>query len=223
METFADILEVWRKAARESDKRALWRTLARGGWFLACRTAVQQQDRAVVQTWLEETQTTPHAIIQFNGPQMAQIVYTHLTCSLAVCEANVPSRLLIPPGFCRDLSLALMGQPLRQAERDLTMTVLLVDTARNEGVVATLTLELLPSGSGEFYPAPELAFLRDDDFRQAEDNARAALAQTSFADHHQDVRWRLQRRDNKPLTSLSGPSLGAAFALGIGKLCAGQQ
>lgn len=221
METFEGILDAWSKAARESDKRALWRTLARGGWFLACRTAVQQQDRATITIWLDDTQVTPHAIIQFNGPQAAQMVHTHLTCSLVACDANVPSRILAPPGFCRDLSLALMGQPLRQAERDLTMTVLLVDTARNEGVVATLTLELLTSGSGEFYPVPELAFLRDDDFRQAEDNARAVLAQTSFTDpYHYDVRWRLQRRDTKPLTSLSGPSLGAAFALGIGKLCA---
>ncbi len=223
METFEDILDAWSKAARESDKRALWRTLARGGWFLACRTAVQQQDRATITTWLDDTQATPHAILQFNGPQAAQMVHTHLTCSLAACDANVPPPVLTPSGLCRDLSLALTGQPLRQAERDLSMTVLLVDTARNEGVVATLTLELLPSGSGEFYPAPELAFLRDEDFRQAEDNARAALAQTGFADHHHDVRWRLQRRDNKPLTSLSGPSLGAAFALGIGKLCAEQQ
>ncbi|NOT52997.1 MAG: hypothetical protein HOP18_00185, partial [Deltaproteobacteria bacterium] len=210
----------WSNAARESDKRALWRTLARGGWFLACRIAVQQQDRATISTWLEDTQATPHAIIQFNGPQSAQMVYTHLACGLAACDTNVPSHTLTPPGFCRDLSLALMGQPLRQAERALSMTVLLVDTARNEGVVATLTLELLPSGSGEFYPAPELAFLRDDDFRQAEDNAHAVLAPTSFTDQHHDVRWRLQRRDNKPLTSLFGPSLGAAFALGIGKLCA---
>ena len=100
------------------------------------------------------------------------------------------------------------------------MTVLLVDMARNEGVVATLTLEMLPDGSGELYPAPAFAFLRDDDFRQAEDNARAYLEQTSFANKHKDVRWRLQRRDNKPLTSLSGHSMGAAFALGIGKLCA---
>ncbi len=218
METFEDILDAWSKAARESDKRALWRTLARGGWLLACRTAVQQQDRVTVTAWLEETRTTPHEIIQFNGPQAAQTVYIHLTCSLAACDANVPSHILTPSGFCHDLSLALTGQPLRQAERDLSMTVLLVDTARNEGVVATLTLELLPSGSGEFYPAPELAFLRDDDFRQAEDNARAALEHTSFVDRHTDVRWRLHRRDAKPLTSLSGPSLGAAFALGIGKL-----
>jgi len=220
MEKLEDILDAWHKAVRESDKRALWRTLARGGWLQACRTAVQQQDRVTLTDWLDETHTTPHEIIQFNGPQAAQTVYAHLACSLAACAANVLPRVLTPPGFCRDLSLALLGQPLRQAERDLSMTVLLVDTARNEGVVATLTLELLPSGSGELYPTPALAFLRDDDFRQAEDNARAYFEQTSFADKHKDVRWRLQRRDHKPLTNLSGPSMGAAFALGIGKLCA---
>lgn len=221
METLAAIVDAWSKAARESDKRALWRTLARGGWLQACRTAVQQHDRVTLMDWLDETHPIQQEIIQFSGPHAAQTVYTHLACSLATCEDNAPTLVLTPPGFCRDLSLALLGQPLRQAERDLAMTVLLVDMARNEGVVATLTLEMLPDGSGELYPTPAFAFLRDDDFRQAEDNARAYLEQTSFADTHKDVRWRLQRRDNKPLTSLSGPSLGAAFALGIGKLCTG--
>ena len=220
IETLEDILDAWRKAARESDKRAPWRTLARGGWLQACRTAVQRQDRVTLTNWLDETQTIQQEILQFSDPQVAQLVYTHLACSLAACGENAATLVLTPPGFCRDLRLALLGQPLRQAERDLSMTVLLVDTARNEGVVATLTLELLPHGSGEFYPAPALAFLRDDEFRQAEDNARVYLEQTSFADQHKDVRWRLQRRDHKPLTSLSGPSMGAAFALGIGKLCA---
>ncbi len=220
METLEDIVDAWRKATRESDKRALWRTLARGGWLQACRTAVQQHDRVTLTSWLDETQTTQQEILQFSGPQAAQTVYTHLACSLAACGDTAPTLVLTPPGFCRDLSLALLGQPLRQAERDLSMAVLLVDMARNEGVVATLTLEMLPDGSGELYPAPAFAFLRDDDFRQAEDNARAYLEQTSFANKHKDVRWRLQRRDNKPLTSLSGPSMGAAFALGIGKLCA---
>jgi hypothetical protein len=220
METFADILDTWRTTARESDKRALWRTLARGGWLQACRAAVQRQDRVTLTNWLDETQTIQQEILQFSDPQAAQTVYTHLACSLAACEEDAPTLVLTPPGFCHDLRLALLGQPLRQAERDLSMTVLLVDTARNEGVVATLTLELLPHGSGEFYPAPALAFLRDDEFRQAEDNARVYLEQTSFADQHKDVRWRLRRRDHKPLTSLSGPSMGAAFALGIGKLCA---
>ena len=220
METLEDIVDAWRKAARESDKRALWRTLARGGWLQACRTAVQQHDRVTLTSWLDETQATQQEILQFSGPYAAQTVYTHLACSLAACEDTAPTLVLTPPGFCRDLSLALLGQPLRQAERDLSLTVLLVDMARNEGVVATLTLEMLPDGSGELYPAPAFAFLRDDDFRQAEGNARAYLEQTSFVGKHKDVRWRLQRRDNKPLTSLSGPSLGAAFALGIGKLCA---
>jgi len=37
-----------------------------------------------------------------------------------------------------------------------------------------------------------------------------------------DVRWQLHRRDGKPLVPLSGPSLGAAFALGLAKLSASQ-
>ncbi|NOT54141.1 MAG: hypothetical protein HOP18_06005, partial [Deltaproteobacteria bacterium] len=97
METFEDILTAWSKAARESDKRALWRTLARGGWFVACRTAVQRRDRATISTWLEDTQATPHAIIQFNGPQSAPMVYTHLACGLAACDTSVPSHTLTPP------------------------------------------------------------------------------------------------------------------------------
>lgn len=219
METLEDIIDAWRKVTRESDKRALWRTLARGGWLQACRAAVRQQNRVALMGWLDETHTIQQEIIQFSGPHAAQTVYTHLACSLTACEDTTSTLVLTPPGFCRDLSLALLGQPLRQAERDLSMTVLLVDMARNEGVVTTLTLELLPDGSGELYPTPALAFLRDDDFRQAEDNARTYLEQTSFADTHKDIRWRLQRHDNKPLTSLSGPSLGAAFALGVSKLC----
>jgi hypothetical protein len=152
IETLEDILDAWHKAARESDKRALWRALARGGWLQACRTAVQRQDRGALTDWLDEMQTIQQEILQFSGPQAAQTVYTHLACSLAACGENAPPLALAPPGFCRDLRSALLGQPLREAERDLVMTVLLVDTARNEGVVATLTLELLPSGNGELYP-----------------------------------------------------------------------
>ena len=100
METFADILAAWRKAARESDKRALWRTLARGGWLQACRTAVQQHDRVTLTSWLDETQTTQQEILQFSGPHAAQTVYTHLACSLAACERNADTDgeiLPVPP------------------------------------------------------------------------------------------------------------------------------
>jgi hypothetical protein len=218
METFAHILDAWRTAERESDKRALWRTLARGGWLQACRDAVQRQDRLVLTTWLDVSNTTTQDIIQYNGPDAARMVDIHLRCSLAACGHEGQMLTQPSPGFCRDLVLLLSDASLRQAERTTTMTVLLVDTARNEGVTAVLTLELMSDGSGALYPAPELAFLRDADFQQAEANAGAAISAAGLWTPDTDVRWRLQRRDGKPLTSLSGPSLGAAFALGVSKL-----
>jgi hypothetical protein len=104
--------------------------------------------------------------------------------------------------------------------RDLSLPVLLVDIARNEGVVATLTLELMPDGNGGLYPIPELALIRDTDFRRAEDEARVCGEEVELWQKGRDVRWRLQRRDGKPIVNLTGPSLGAAFTLGIVKLFA---
>jgi len=232
IETLSEIETAWHKAERESDKRALWRALAQGGWLRACRDAVRKDDRATLEAWLTTDDIAKQAILQFHGAAAAQMVHTHLLCGLAACQARELApreRLKALPevaspaaslGFCHDLMRELLGEPPRQAERDLSLTVLLVDTVRNEGVVATLTLELIPDGSRELYPVPALAFLRDVDFRRAEANARGCLAETGLWQKGWDVRWQLQRRDGKPLFNLTGPSLGAAFALGIGKLCA---
>jgi len=233
IETFGEIAIEWKKAERESDKRAVWRTLARGGWFRACRDAAQRGDRATLEVWLDESDSTKQDIVQFHGAEAAQMVRAHLLCSFAACLARevVPLELMKSTweaaasqpdaiGFCRDLTQELLGEPLRKPERDLSLTVLLVDTARNEGIVATLTLELVPEGSGGFYPVPELAFGRDPDFRRAEAEARACIEGINLWRKAQDVRWRLQRRDGKPIANLSGPSLGAAFALGIAQLFA---
>ncbi len=230
--TFREIEVEWHKAERESDKRAVWRTLARGGWFRACRDAVQRNDRTTLETWLDADDTTKQDIVQFNGIEAAQMVRTHILCGLAVCRARevalrepidtLPEvvSVKVPLGFRRDLMQALLAEPLRKAERNLSLAVLLVDTARNEGAGATLTLELMLNGGGEFYPIPELAFMRDKDFHQAEDNARACVEGAGLWQKDWDVRWRLQRRDGKPLVTLSGPSMGAAFALGLAKLFA---
>jgi hypothetical protein len=86
-------------------------------------------------------------------------------------------------------------------------------------VLATLILELVGGGPGGVYPATDLVFLRDTDFQQAEQHARAYLTSASIEPTDCDVRWRLQRHDKKPIVNLSGPSLGAAFALGMAKLC----
>ena len=228
LETFDDILDAWQKAERESDKRALWRALARGGWFRACREAACRKDPAPFTSWLDESDATKRDIITFNGDDLARMALIHLHCGLAVCnEVEVDPVAIDPihdsPGFRRDLMLALADSPLRLAQRSLSLTTLLVDMARNEGVTAVLTLELIQEGSGDFYPVPELAFLRDADFQQAEINARAAVHTITHWPPVSDVRWRLQRRDGKPLTNLSGPSLGASFSLGICTLLAGKE
>lgn len=234
IQTFDEIITAWRKAERESDKRAVWRALARGGWFRACRDAVQRGDQVTLEVWLDNGgDPVTQDIMQFNGAEGAQMVQTHLLCGLVACQTRESAPLerlqalqeagassAASLGFCRDLIQEFLGEPLHAAERDLSLTVLLVDTARNEGVVATLTLELVPDGRGEFYPVPELAFIRDVDFRQAEENAHGCSAGTELWHKGWDVRWRLQRRDGKALFNLTGPSLGAAFALGIGKLLA---
>jgi hypothetical protein len=231
--TFSEIGVKWQAAERESDKRAVWRALAKGGWFRACRDAVQRNDRTTLETWLDASDSTKREIIHWAGAEAAQIVHTHILCGLAVCRVRGAAlrelgdtlseavSVHVPLGFCRDLIQALRGEPLRKAERELSLTVLLVDTARNEGTGATLTLEVILDGGGEFYAVPELAFLRDKDSRQAEDEARACVEGTGLWRKDWDVRWRLQRRDGKPLAALSGPSIGAAFALGLAKLCAG--
>jgi hypothetical protein len=219
IDTFDDIVAAWREAVRESDKRALWRLLARGGWLHACRDAVQKQDHATLAMWADKTDSLRQDIMQFNGPDIALMVQAHLQCGLAACGHSGQELTHPSPGFCHDLILALSNAPLRQGEQTTALTVLLVDTARNDGVVATLTLELIPNGSRALYPTPELIFLRDADFQQAETQASAATHSAGLWSTKHDVRWQLHRRDGKPLTTLAGPSMGAAFALGISKLC----
>jgi len=204
--------------------------LAKGAWLSACRDAVQRSERTTFEAWLDAGDSTKQDVVQFAGPEFAHLVNVHLLCGLAGCRAREEeARELHPPefesiapniarGFCRDLTLTLTGEPPRGAERCLSLAVLLVDTARYEGVGATLLLELIGDGRGECYAVPELAFLRDAAARQAESHARACVAGMGLWRTEWDVRWHLQRRDGKPLVTLSGPSLGAAFTLGLAKL-----
>jgi hypothetical protein len=63
--TFTDILDAWTEARREADKRAVWRLLARNGWFQACRSAVQQQDRMTLASWFDMSHSVQQDIIEF--------------------------------------------------------------------------------------------------------------------------------------------------------------
>src|SRR5881397_3055879 len=88
IETFSEIAAEWYEAERESDKRAVWRKLVRGGWLRACRDAVQRGDRATLEAWLDKGDTTKQDLVQFQGEEAARMVRTHLRCSLAACWAR---------------------------------------------------------------------------------------------------------------------------------------
>jgi hypothetical protein len=199
IETLHDIVVAWQAAEREADKRALWRTLARGGWFRTCRDAVQRGDRAAFSPWLEATDSPTNEIIQFQGQETGLLVRSFLWCSLATIWARAattpttddvaiheivqaawntivsngdPSPSLIeefirkddqllatrsavtivdrafcmvdchrsranttsglPVGFWRDLAVDLLGESSRASVQQVSLNVLLVDTARNE-------------------------------------------------------------------------------------------
>src|SRR2546427_11440485 len=86
--TFREIEVEWLSAERESDKRAVWRALAKGGWFRACRDAVQRNDRTTLETWLDASDSTKRDIIHWAGAEAAQMVHTHILCGLAVCQVR---------------------------------------------------------------------------------------------------------------------------------------
>jgi hypothetical protein len=115
-------------------------------------------------------------------------------------------------------------------------------TRSGVGEAGTLTMELLPGGQGEFYPATDMAFVLrkvgsadKPDFRESEIIApRAALdawgemivqhagpepiaIRQRWSTHA--IRWRLSV-PNGVIRELEGPSLGALFALHIGQLLA---
>ena len=232
IETFDDIITAWQQARRESDRRAVWRILSRGGWFRACQDAVQKDDQTSLASWLDPGDPAKQHIIEFNGQQAALTVRVHLLCGLTASQNRIRERdkpiievpqdipYEVPYGFCCDLTQELLGVPPRATEREVSLNTLLVDTARNEGMLTTLTLGLVPDGNGDLYPTPAFAFIRDATFCQAENDAREWLKHTSLTPKERDIRWQLQRHDGKPFVQLTGPSMGAAFGLGMAKLLA---
>jgi len=172
-----------------------------------------------------------------------EMIHAHLLCTLAVLQGEwtsgtVPSGKAmfakelsaiaeatdVPLSFFYNLMQELLPEEvktrqLHPARPTLSLTTLLVREGREEGVVATLTLELLPNGTGTLYPSPDLAFVRrDPSFRDAEKNARTYVESLGLWRKDRDVCWRLERRDRQSILALGGPSLGLAFATGMAKL-----
>lgn len=165
-----------------------------------------------------------------DAPTLADLAFR-----LLVQPQNVPADQRPSPGFLRDLTRELFTEEqelkpqnglacgtLRPAEREERLSALLVDVAEDEGVVATLRLELMPEGTGALYPIPALAFRLTEEFREAAENARKYIRQQGLWPEGRDVRWRLERQRRQPISALTGPSLGAAFALVLAKLFAGE-
>ena len=72
---------------------------------------------------------------------------------------------------------------------------------------------------GDFHLAPELAFVyRDKEFREAEDTAHTLTKELWRSDR--DVRWQVKLHSDHPVDTFEGPSLGAAFTVGLAKLLA---
>jgi hypothetical protein len=132
----------------------------------------------------------------------------------------------LPLAFFRDLLYRLLPEskdPRRPppSVTPVSLTALLVGKTQRQGIVATLSLEQRSDGSGVCYPTPDVAFARRDPaFHEAEHNAYRYVKAIGLWKANRDVRWRIERRDGQPITTLTGSSMGFAFALGLAKLFA---
>lgn len=132
----------------------------------------------------------------------------------------------LPLAFFRDLLYSFLPESkdprrLPSSATAVSLTALLVSKVQRQGIVATLSLESRSGGSGVCYPAPDLAFVRrDPTFREAEHNACTYVKDAGLWKAEHDVCWRVTRRDGQLINTLTGASMGFAFALGLAKLFA---
>jgi len=234
-------------------RRHLWQRLGSPPercWVDACRRAVEialkELDGARSKAMLANGLALDEIIDFDDRPERATMARTYLRCALAVVDAlengscASETDVIVPDdrlheiateelslGLLRDVARELaMGSP-RPALRQQSITTVLVKRLPNgatEGVVATLTVELLADGKQEMYPAPEMALVpRDEEFQLSAETARGYLVGVpKLWEEGFDVRWTLRPRDlQEELTVLTGPSLGGAFTLVIGRLLAG--
>ncbi|HED19285.1 MAG TPA: hypothetical protein ENI74_07275, partial [Gammaproteobacteria bacterium] len=227
-----DIQDKWEDCRSEPQRQKLWQQLTRpeGSWFRACQEAVaachEQPDacQAAFQHWLSHD-TTGSAVryCDYDYPLKSQsaILRAFFHLGLLACKhgATIPDQEVsaltetvgISTGLLSDIGCYLCKQSLRKAEHSVELTALLVNHD-DDGVPARLTLELVGDGAGKIYPVPELSLCRDKTF-VASENTVAELFSRQL--NGSDIRWSLQRLDGKPLGHLTGPSMGAAFALGL--------
>ncbi|MBI1929427.1 tetratricopeptide repeat protein [Candidatus Poribacteria bacterium] len=230
--TLSEIKAKWEQYRRKPElRRDLWERLTDAnlrGWFEACRKAVQAGDAQALSAWLVKIDTIEPFLLECIARYVVQMVRAHLYCALVAvekgrAEANQLKEIAdklgsaVPVKILRDLTRSFLGEG---ALPTLVLPLLLIDTAANEGVVADVTLELVPDGDGSLYPSSEMAFVpQDDDFQNALNDAKTHLQRIGLWGGGFDVRWRVKMREHRtPPSMLVGNSAGAAFALGLARL-----
>lgn len=209
-------------------------------WFQACRTWVNGGPGPETAPGLSE-------ILECLDIEGRTVAALHLNCARILRDTPPAERAQamediaktagISPGLAADLAeeMGAQAEPYsngtyvvgsqRPVQRAQHITALLVDQMPNgdlKRVLSDLCVELIPNGSGAFYPAPEMAFVsRDDDFLSAEIAVVGFLKSRNWWPEHQDVRWRLVRRDGRSMSlALGGASLGGCFGLALLRLLA---
>jgi len=80
---------------RETKKKALWRGLATGGWFEACREAVEKDEVEYLQQWLAPSDEAKQTTLRFADPDSGDpdpramaIARSGIHCALVACRAG---------------------------------------------------------------------------------------------------------------------------------------
>ncbi|MEN8131926.1 MAG: hypothetical protein ABFS45_17440 [Pseudomonadota bacterium] len=207
------------------------------GFFRACAEA----DQSILKEWLDTPNASIETILSLGGDELKPLFRAHLHCALFTRQLGgnsseeVANEVLLPIreetglplGFLRDLMYEFQHEEPRPAEHQQAVMLSLVEThadGRQRGVMATLTLARMNTRDGALYPEPRLAFVsRDPDFRDAEEDACRYVRSEGLWPKDCDVRWSIERRDGKSVGArLCGNSAGAAFAVGLAKLFAGE-
>jgi hypothetical protein len=117
-------------------------------------------------------------------------------------------------GFLRLLVLELVGET-PDTERLVTEPVVFhQDTLGRSG---NLTLKLLTSGPAGLYPDPSvMSFLNPD--RDFLDSLTSAAAQRPAKLQGRCILWSLTSKHQDPVNNVTGPSIGAAFAVALSAL-----
>ena len=214
----------------------------RGSWLEACQhlaagKARDPDDGAVQEMWAKlDAVLRKAAGGAAGGNDLRKAASTMLECARAIRRAEGGA---VDPAVWQALAsshfplrtvwdtVAKLGAPPSgvlpegdASRRILQLPAVLVRLGTHRGCSATLELELLGQGRGQFCPALEMALVTwDGDFVAALANARALLAARGLCAGRYDVRWRLTFFDGKK-RPLQGGSLGAALAFGAAWLAA---